>query len=283
MHLVHLLVAALLSSSAELGPVQAPAARTGAGDTPSAIPASAPKRGADGKRVEFPGDEKKTLVGSYYAPKDPKKLAPLALLVPDAGGKRGDLAELADKLQKQGFAVLSVDLRGHGESVGTDKPWSQLSDADKLTTWSAARSDIKSAVKFLSAQPGVQKANLTLLGDRAGCTLVTDHAKHDESVRSIVMLDPPSVETLGFNLEKDVASLGGLPTFIAVTSEAEARAKDLAITGQKANNGTQFIEVVVFKGVSLAPVIDKGLPTAIAKFMDANANHKKGEDNKDGK
>ena len=286
MHFAHLLVAAALFGGAQLGTDQTLGPRVPA--TPPlprsvASPVMARRMGIDGQRIQITTDDKRTLVGSYYAPKDSKKLAPAgllapaALLVPDAGGKRGDLAELADRLQKQGFAVLSIDVRAHGDSVGADKPWAELNDADKLATWHLALGDIKAAVKFLGAQAGVQTTNVSLLGSRAGCTLVTRHAKEDENVHSVVMVDPPSTETFGFNLERDVASLGSLPTLIAVTNATKSTADDLAKIGEKANNGTQFIEIALFKGVSTSPVVDKDLPKKIANFMDSKANKKKGD------
>jgi dienelactone hydrolase len=305
MHFVHLLVAAaLVGSSGQLnaapglaapGLTEAaePSAVAGATDgqanaatddasSAAAKPAAKAARANDGQRVEFAADDKYKLVGSYYAPKDPKKPSPAALLVPDADGKRVDLSELADKLQKQGFAVLTVDVRGHGDSVILNKDlrakaWAEMTDEEKLASWKQSLGDVKAAVKFLATQPGVDKVRLSLLGDRAGCTLVTSHAKSDENVRSVVMLDPPSAETLGFNLQNDVVSLSGLPTMIAVTDEAQDKAKAIKSTGEKANNGLDYIQVSVFKVVSLAPVIDRKLPGAIADFMEGQANPKKGK------
>ena len=228
-------------------------------------------------RVEIPvADDKSTLIGSYFAPKDAKKPTPAVLLLHDAGGQRGDLAEIAIKLHQKGFAVLSIDLRAHGESAVAGVRWAELDDAAKQTTWVGALRDVKASFQWLGAQPGVHKTNLALFGDRAGCALAARQASKDENVRSLALLDPP--ESLwNFNLAKEVEGLAGVPTLIAVTKEAKPKAESLAQSGQKANNGIDFIEIAVFKGVSLAPVMDKKLPVDIATFLWSKASPKKGE------
>lgn len=239
-----------------------------------------PARG-EPARVEIEvAEDKLKLVGSYYAQKDDKKLSPAVLLVHDAGGKRGDLDEIAQRLQQKGFAVLTIDLRGHGESVGHNvcqgKTWAELDNDAKQKTWSSAMHDIKAAMQWLAAQPGIHKSNIALLGDRAGCTLAARQASKDENVRSLVLLDPPSA-LWGFDLSHEVQALAGVPTLIAVTKEAKHQAETIAESGRSANNGLQFIEIAVFKGVSLAPVLDKRLPADITNFMWSKACPKKGD------
>ncbi|MCC7015356.1 MAG: alpha/beta fold hydrolase [Planctomycetes bacterium] len=237
---------------------------------------SAKPSASSGDRVELKTEDKQVLVGSYWGPKDQKGSAPAALLVHDAGATRADMNEVGERLAKQGFAVLAIDLRGHGESVGGDKAWSTLSDADKTKQWPFALRDVKAGANWLHDQPGVHSSNLSLVGDRAGCTLVTRYASRDENVRSIVLLDP-QVEQLGFNLAKDIGELAGLPTYIAVTKETQPKAQTIAESGEKANDGNKFIEIAVFKGAAVMPTTDKSMITGIAKFMSSKAMPKKAD------
>jgi hypothetical protein len=234
-----------------------------------------PPRATDGERVEIPTEDKKVLVGTFWAPRDQKGAAPAAVLVHDAGGKRADLDELAERLHKQGFGVLTVDLRHHGESVGKDKPWAELGDEERAKAWTFALRDVKACTAWIGLQPAVHGSNVSLLGDRAGCTLVARHAARDENVRSLTLLDPPA-QQFGFDLTRDVAALAGLPTYIAVTKESQPKAESIAQSSARANDGTKFIEIVVFKGVSIAPVIDKSMVAGIAKFMSSKATPQKG-------
>lgn len=254
-----------------------PAARSAALDSAPAQP-----RTNSGERVELPAsDDKRAVVASFWAPKQASgqqagQTVPGVVLVHQPGGKRDDLVEVANRLHKQGFAVLAIDLRAHGESVGKDKPWEQMNEEERTRTWAFALRDLRGAAAWLGKQTGVHSSNVSLLGDRAGCTLVVRHATRDENVRALVLLDPPR-EQLGFNLAKDVEVLAGLPTLIAASKDTQGSAQAIADDGAKANDGLKYVEVAVFKGIAptTPPEFDKSLTAQIAKFLADKALPKK--------
>jgi pimeloyl-ACP methyl ester carboxylesterase len=71
--------------------------------------------GAGATRVTFNAADKSAIVGSYYAARDAK--APAILLLHGNGSSRGQFTGLAPWLNQQGYAVLAIDFRGHGESA----------------------------------------------------------------------------------------------------------------------------------------------------------------------
>lgn len=235
-----------------------------------ATTAASASRALGGERVELAAaEDKRALVATFWAAKSSGgSIAPGVVLVHQPGGRRDDLAEVAVRLHKQGFAVLTIDLRGHGESVGKEKPWSEQSDDERSRTWTFALRDLRAGTSWLAKQTGVHSSNVSLVGDRAGCTLVVRHATRDENVRAVVLLDPPR-EQLGFNLAKDIEALAGLPTLIAATKESHSAAQAIADEGERANDGMKYIEIAVFKGVAVASAteIDKTLTAQIAKFL----------------
>lgn len=260
-------------------PQAAAGARTQpAGTSAAADAAPAQPRTNSGERVELPAsDDKRAVVASFWAPKQQSgQTAPGVVLVHQPGGKRDDLVEVATRLHKQGFAVLAIDLRAHGESVGKEKPWEQLNEEERTRTWAFALRDLRGAAAWLGKQTGVHSSNVSLLGDRAGCTLVVRHATRDENVRALVLLDPPR-EQLGFNLAKDVEVLAGLPTMIAASKDTQGSAQAIADDGAKANDGLKYVEVAVFKvvGPITPPEFDKALTAQIAKFLADKALPKK--------
>jgi dienelactone hydrolase len=270
----HALVAAMLAVPALLALTSETCSAQSLAAAPTAN-ASRASNAAGGDKVNFKSEDKQALTASYWAPKDTKGSAPGAVLVHDAGASRADMNEIAERLVKQGFAVVALDLRGHGESAGNNA-WSALTDADKQKTWPFALRDVKAAVTWLRDQPGVHASNVSLVGDRAGCTLAVRYASRDENVRSIVLLDP-QVEQFGFNLAKDIAELAGLPTYIAATKESQPKAQSIAESGERANDGNKYIEIAVFKGAAVMPVADKALVAGIAKFMSSHAMPKKAD------
>ena len=81
-------------------------------------------------------------LAAWYAP--PVNGA-VIILIPGAGGTREDMRRYADLLVEHGYGVLSLDLRGTGESDGT---------TNRLG-WKGTR-DVGAAVAFLSARDEVQ-------------------------------------------------------------------------------------------------------------------------------
>jgi len=268
MHLVLTLVAAAL-------------AQPSAAPSPAVLPGPVAARGSatvqEPERVKLTTQDKLTLVADLYMPRKKKdSVAPAALLLHDAGGKRSDLAELAERLQKQGFAVLVPDLRGHGESIQEgEKPFAALDEAAQTRAWAFAMRDVRACADYLSKLEDVHASNLSLLGYQAGATLAARHAVRDENVRCVVLLGPKS-EQLGFNLQQDVEDLGGLPTYIGVGKDGQSDAKLLAASAQDANGGIDFVEIAIFKTVVPKPIEDKRMPADIAKWMMEQAMPKKG-------
>ena len=62
-----------------------------------------------------------TLFGAYYSPEGSEP-RPGVLLIHQLGGQKEDWAAFADLLRENGYAVLSLDLRVHGESEGEFEP-----------------------------------------------------------------------------------------------------------------------------------------------------------------
>lgn len=267
MHLVSTLVAVTALVTATPTPPTAPAA--------PATPASAAVPGAGPSKVSVTTEDKLVLSADFYLPRSSKEAAPGVLLVHDAGGSRADLSAFAERLQKTGFAVLALDLRGHGDSRGESKPWSELPETERKRLWAFTLRDLRAGADFLREEKAVHSSNLSLLGDRAGCTLVARHAVRDENVRGIVLLAPES-EQLGFDLQRDLEDLGGLPTFIATAKGAKEGADRLAASAREANGGLDFVSVSAFKGDLLMPFSDKRLPAHVAKWMKEQAVPKKG-------
>jgi pimeloyl-ACP methyl ester carboxylesterase len=240
--------------------------------------AGAVSRGAEPEQVKVTTEDKRVLVADLYRPRSSQEAAPAALLVHDAGGQRGDLVEIASRLQRQGFAVLVPDLRAHGESaLEESEAWNNLPEGERSKVWAVALKDLKACADFLREDKSVHASNLSLLGYRAGCALAARHSVRDENVRCVVLLGPQR-EQLGFDLRADIEGLGGLPTYIGVGQDDRSDAELLAESGRDANGGLDFVQIAIFKGVAPKPVEDKRMPADIAKWMMEQAAPKRGRE-----
>src|SRR5258708_6038950 len=100
---------------------------------PSLVARAAPPEDKDekGKRVTFRTVDGVDLGGTFYKPPPNSKKEACVLLLHDFTKKNGgdshvdDMDKLAEGLQAEGYAVLSMDFRGHGESknVAPDVFW----------------------------------------------------------------------------------------------------------------------------------------------------------------
>lgn len=240
----------------------------GAPDAEAAITAS-PAEG-EPARVTFQTEDKLTLVGSFYAPKPSKQKAPGAVLVHDAGRSREDLANIATRLQKSGFAVLTLDLRGHGESATPELAWSKLDAEAQKRSWAFMPRDVKAGVEFLTGQANVHSTTVSLVGQGAGCTLAARHATRDDKVRSLVLI-LPQAEQLGFVLSSDLEALAGLPMLIAVGKDQASTAKRLSEGVARAGGGESAIETSVSKIESAQLLDDTKLAGDLARWMQSKA------------
>lgn len=102
-----------------------------------------------------------------------------------AGHTRDEWSSLADKVYRQGVAVLAMDLRGHGASLGGAAPGA-LTDADYLKM----TGDVAAGVAFLRSK-GVTR--VSLVGAELGANLAINVAAADPAIGAVVLLSPGQV------------------------------------------------------------------------------------------
>lgn len=144
--------------------------------TPAPLPTAIVAPAGPGiQMVRLQTADEVTIVGSYYQPPAPK--APGVILLHMVARSRQDWDPLARKLQGAGYAVLAIDLRGHGESGGTQ-------------AWGRMPQDVVAAQVFLSRQPEVDGGRIGIVGASIGANLGLDYAASHGVVRSLVLLSP---------------------------------------------------------------------------------------------
>jgi len=76
-----------------------------------------PAVAADPLGVEYLTADGVKIVGDYWAPADMEQKAPVVILLHMYQSDRSSWKPLVPALQENGFAVLAIDLRGHGAST----------------------------------------------------------------------------------------------------------------------------------------------------------------------
>lgn len=113
----------------------------------------------------------------------PNKATRGVVLVHQLGRNREDFSSLAAALVRDGNAVLTLDLRGHGANVPAGATAPELLPGD----YAAMVADVHAAGQVLKAK-GAQ--TLTFVGAELGANLVLNAAVDDPSVVSVVLLSP---------------------------------------------------------------------------------------------
>jgi pimeloyl-ACP methyl ester carboxylesterase len=117
---------------------------------------------------------------------------------------RGSWETLIIPLVEAGYAVLSVDLRGHGETGGT-------------VDWKLADQDIQNWIDWLSQQPGIDPNGINLIGASIGGNLALRGIAANEQIVTSIALSP-GLDYQGVTTE-DVMKGLPRPIFLAVAQD----------------------------------------------------------------
>jgi pimeloyl-ACP methyl ester carboxylesterase len=233
-----------------------------------------PSKAPNAVSVTIPTTDKLLIAGRYWAPKCKDK-APGALLLHTAGADRRSLDELGEYLFKKGFAVLAVDVRGHGGSVVEGTDWSKAAD-DKAreSMWGLAARDVDAAAAYLLQRTEVHSTNLSVFGVGAGCALALRHAKSDDNTRALVLITPEA-ESYGYNTAQGVTALAGMPTLIVASNKAKDVAERLKAVGHEANAGIEYIELSLVRAEPAEVLADSKLNNSAATWLRTQVMAKK--------
>lgn len=180
--------------------------------------------GAEGpSAVRFETSDGVKLGADYYAPR--RSEAPAVLLLHDRSQTRACWDALAADLQRAGFAVLALDLRGHGESATAELAES-LARNDPKFFWRMDR-DIRAGYTWLAGQKNVDLSRLAIVGDGIAGPLSLRYGLDDRSLDAIVMLQPQT-RLAGIDTEAAISKLRGRTCLLVAGEEEKAAAQQLA-------------------------------------------------------
>jgi formylglycine-generating enzyme required for sulfatase activity/dienelactone hydrolase len=164
--------------------------------------------------VDLKASDGTPLKGSYFAAAKP---GPGVLLLNQINRNRKAWDDLAAQLAAAGLNVLTVDMRGHGESGGT--PFDQLTPAELHEVWQRWPDDIDAVFQYLVSQPGVERDVIGVGG--AGGLGVDDAVmaarRHSTEVKSLVLLSGETTQD-GLRFLREATQL---PELFVVADEDE--------------------------------------------------------------
>ena len=178
-----------------------------------------------GQRVTFLTDDEVSIVGTYYIPASGiDNSTPRVILLHMLGSNRNTWNTLASTLsEKEGYAVLSIDLRGHGESIKqSDKTISYQSfteeDFNKMVL------DLKAAKQFLIGQKNANPNRIAIVGASIGANVALNYAASDPTIKLLVLLSP-GLNYRGVSTSEAITKYKN-PIYIVATEGDSESAKD---------------------------------------------------------
>jgi dienelactone hydrolase len=191
-----------------------------------------PVAAASPQTVSLRTEDGVTLLGSLVMPSRP---GPGLILLHMQTRSREDWQPLAGRLAEAGFAVLAIDLRGHGAS---DPPPAGADPQDL----SRMLLDVKAARAFLASRPDVAQGRVGIAGASIGANLALVYAATDPTVRSLVLLSP-GLEYRGLRTEAPMAKLGRCAVMF-VASDEDSYAVNSARKLAKQEGGARDVRVL---------------------------------------
>jgi acetyl esterase/lipase len=190
-----------------------------------------------GQKVTFITDDGVSIVGTYYSPSSgTNNSTPTVILLHMLGRDRNTWNELASTLSQKGYAVLSIDLRGHGESISTQDGNAISYQSFTEDDFNKMVLDVKAAKQFLIENKNANPNRMAIIGASIGANVALNYAAtSDPDIKTVILLSP------GLNY-RGVATADAItkyknPIYIAATEEDSGSAKDSQILCDKINCG----------------------------------------------
>ncbi len=217
--------------------------------------------GVTARPVSFVAPDGQRIAADYYAPPPAEKGdAPMVILLHMYRSDRAAWAPLVGPLHEAGFAVLALDLRGHGESA-TTATRDKVEQRDPQV-FREMQNDVLAAYDWLAAQPGVDRARFALVGASVGCSIALQYAARDRSVDALVCLSP-GLSYLGYDSAGDIHQVTGRRILLVATEDE----RDAPYTLQKRGAGVEVkIHPGAAHGTRMFGVVS-GLEQDIAAFL----------------
>ena len=159
-----------------------------------------------------------TLAADFYPPPPSKDPAPMVILLHMYRSDKSAWAPLTDPLHEAGFAVLAIDLRGHGDSA-TPELRKRVTDRDP-ELFDAMYNDVRAAYDWLALREDVDRSRFALVGASVGCSVALRYAQYDRSVDAIACLSP-GINYLGLDSKRDMSLVKGRKIWLCAARDPQ--------------------------------------------------------------
>ena len=234
------------------------------GDVRGGPAPSQPASGKAYKTVEIDSVDGTPIYGSMYAADKPN--SPALLLLHQWQSDRHSFDDFAARMQTKGFAVLTIDGRGFGES-NHHANGSMLEAGRTDADVKAMLGDVDAAFSYLSKQPNVDPAKVGIVGASYGSSLAIIYAADHPNVAAVALLSPGLNYFGNMPTEPAVKKYGDRPLFMTAAEDDKESADAVRKLGEYDSKATQKIYSSGGHGQALFKV---GVADELENFLAAN-------------
>lgn len=172
-------------------------------------------------KVDLTTSDAVHLQATYYAPPNSTVKADALLLLHEAYDDGRSWDSFARAAQERGYAVLALDLRGHGQSGG-----------EKIFD-TAMDNDVDAALAWLKAAPAVNSDRMGIVGASLGANLALRGGARYPEIKSVILLSPGML-LWQVDIAKAIVDYGPRPLLLVAATEDAYAADTVQILNKQA-------------------------------------------------
>ncbi len=197
------------------------------------VPTAGPTRQAPAatpEEVVIEGADGQSIVSTFY-PGIGSAPWPAIILLHMNGGDRSDWATFAGQLAENGYAAMTVDMRGHGDTGGQ-------------RDWDKTESDLNQVWAYLAGREDVDAGRMAVAGASIGANMSVVLSVNEPSLKTMILLSPGE-DYFGVTTDDRIQAYGDRPVLF-VASQEDTVAADSSRDLHELAKGT--VELIMFDG-----------------------------------
>jgi len=145
------------------------------------------------------------LAGTFFAPADVPPPWPGVILLHMIYGTQEEWGDLPKQLSEAGYAVFTVDMRGHGKTGGE-------------MDWDQSRDDLQRVWSYMTGRTEVDQNRVAIIGASMGANMALVAAAAQPEVRALGLLSP-GLDYYRVTTADALATYGQRPLLIVASDE----------------------------------------------------------------
>ena len=192
---------------------------------------------AGGKNSRFVTEDGVEIIGSMWMPQ--QDISPAVILLHMLGRDRTDWDTVAEQLVNEGYAVMSIDLRGHGQSTvqnGNTIDYKKFTEDD----YRNMILDVQPVIDFFRSDMRVDGDRIAIIGASIGANVALKVAAADPDIRTVILLSAGKVYR-GVTTGDAILEFGKRPVLIAASEEDEYAASSCQFLKESAQGDSKLL------------------------------------------